>query len=366
MRTRDARWWQLMDELAAHVVDIDIYHTDRDRAAYNHGLFWHTFHYTDAGASTHRGYPSAKHVCGGGPSGEQNYTSGLMLHHFLTGDPRSRAAVIELAGWVIAMDDGRRSPFRWMDRGPTGLASATHSPLYHGPGRGAGHSINALLDAHRLTSEPRFLHKAEELIRRCIHPDDDIEALNLLDAERRWSYTAFLQALGKFLDYKAERGERDAMYAYARASLLHYAQWMTRHEYPYLDKPEILEFPTETWAAQDIRKSLVLDLAAKYADAADWATFRDRSDFFYRTALKTLERLPTRTLSRPLVLLLSYGFVRGHERLAPSREAAAAARPEPVRLEAPFVPQKERVMRRVRWLTAAAGAVMLGLAALGL
>jgi hypothetical protein len=253
----------------------------------------------------------------------------------------------------MAMDDGRRSPFRWLDGSDTGLASATHTPSYHGPGRGAGHSINALLDAHRLTAQARFLEKAEQLIRRCIHPDDDIDALELLDAERRWSYTAFLQAVGKYLDYKVERGQVDATYAYARESLLHYARWMARHEYPYLDKPEILEYPTETWAAQDIRKSVVLDLAAKYADASDWARFRERSEFFYRTALATLGRLSTRTLSRPLVLLLSYGFVRGHERVRPSLETARESLVDVFPPPVGFVPQKARVFRRVRWLAAA-------------
>lgn len=363
MRTRDPRWWLLMDELAAHVADIDIYHTDRDRAAYNHGLFWHTGHYVDAGASTHRSFPNAEGVSGGGPSAEQNYTSGLLLHYFLTGDARSRAAVIELAEWVIAMDDGRRSPFRWMAFGDTGLASATYSPLYHGPGRGAGHSINALIDGHRVTGDARFLEKAEQLIRRCIHPEDDIDQLELLDAERRWSYTAFLQALGKYLDYKGDRGEIDESFAYARASLLRYAHWMAVHEYPYLDKPEILEYPTETWAAQDIRKSVVLDLAAKYGEATDWARFRERSEFFYRTALETLRGMRTRTLSRPLVLLLSYGFVRGHERVMPSIGTASV---EPVALpprQSAFVPQKMRAVRRVRWVTAAAALLMAPLAA---
>ena len=77
----------------------------------------------------------------------------------------------------------------------------------------------------------------------------------------------FLQALGKYLDYKAERGELDALYAYARASLLHYARWMAEHEYPYLSKPEMLEYPTETWAAQDMRKAEVLQEAGRWAAA---------------------------------------------------------------------------------------------------
>ena len=56
------------------------------------------------------------------------------------------------------------------------------------------------------------------------------------------------------------------MYAYARAALLHYAGWMLEHEVPYFDRPEKLEYPTETWAAQEFRKANVLRLAAAHAD----------------------------------------------------------------------------------------------------
>ncbi len=59
LRSGDHRWRRLMRELAAHVIDIDVYHTDRDKSAYNHGLFWHTFHYVDADTGTHRSYPKA-------------------------------------------------------------------------------------------------------------------------------------------------------------------------------------------------------------------------------------------------------------------------------------------------------------------
>ena len=131
------------------------------------------------------------------------------------------------------MDDGRKSRFRWIDRGATGIASAPGRPDFHGPGRGAGNSINALLDAHRLTGEPRYLDKADALIARCVHPEDDQDALDLLDAENRWSYTVFLQVLGKYLEYRADRGLIDERYGYARAVLLNYARWMSRHERPY-------------------------------------------------------------------------------------------------------------------------------------
>src|SRR5439155_24007977 len=134
MRSGDVRWWPAMCELAAHVVDIDLYHTTEDKAAYSGGLFWHTIHYTDAGRSTHRAYPQAAGIVGGGPSNEHDYSTGLLLHYFLTGSDASRSGVIQLANWVCAMDDGYRTVFRWLANTDTGLASATVSPLYHGPG----------------------------------------------------------------------------------------------------------------------------------------------------------------------------------------------------------------------------------------
>ena len=56
-RSGDPRWFSQMIECADHTADIDIYHTSRDRAAYNGGLFWHTYHYAHADTSTHRSYP---------------------------------------------------------------------------------------------------------------------------------------------------------------------------------------------------------------------------------------------------------------------------------------------------------------------
>ena len=38
--TGDSKWAELFDPLARHVCDIDIYHTDEDRACFNGGLFW--------------------------------------------------------------------------------------------------------------------------------------------------------------------------------------------------------------------------------------------------------------------------------------------------------------------------------------
>jgi hypothetical protein len=365
LRTGDVRWHTAMDELAAHVADIDLYHTEQDKAAYNGGLFWHTCHYQHAGLSTHRSYPRAPGIAGGGPSDEHAYSTGLMLHYLLTGRDASREAVRGLADWVMHMDDGRLTVFRWLSTNRTGLASATASPGYHGPGRGGGNAIVVLLNGFRVTGNRAYLLKAEELIRRCIHPDDDVAGRDLLDAERKWSYTVFLQALGRYLDDKLVLGELDAAYAYARASLLHYARWMADHEYPYLDKPEILEFPTETWAAQDMRKSDVFNSAARYAAPPERGRFLACAQYFFDSCVNYLSNSPTRTLTRPVVILLTCGAMHAASRRMADRPEAPAGpsgldfgRPEP------FIPQKVVAIRRAKTVvmtTAAAVTLFISL-----
>ncbi len=354
--------------MPAHVSRIDVYWTDRDRAAYNGGLFWHSAHYTPAGASTHRTYPRVAGLDGGGPSNEHCYSSGFLLHYYLTGDTTCRAAVLSLADWVLAMDDGRRArwPLPWLSTAPTGAASATVSGDYHGPGRGPANAIVTLLNAHRLTGDERYLRKADELVRRVVHPEDDLEALNLRDPEHRWSYTVLLQALGKYLSTSQDLGGRDPQRHYARAVLLHYARWMADHEYLALEKPERLEYPTETWAAQDVRKAEVFDLAARHAGSADERRrFLACATDFHRRALDQLAALPTRTRTRPLVLLLSYGYSRPWfaRQLpdAPLEPAPAPPWPPPSR----FVPQRALAKRRATQL-AAAGVVAAGAAAVAL
>jgi hypothetical protein len=281
-----------------------------------------------------------------------------MLHHFLTGSPASRQAALGLARWVIDMDDGAKTIFRWLASGDTGLASKSRTFDYHGPGRGAANSIAALIDGHRLSGDAALLAKAEQLIRRCVHPADNVPARNLLDAENRWFYTMFLQSLGRYLDYKAERGELDPMYAYARASLLHYARWMVDHEYPYLEKPAILEYPTETWVAQDMRKSEIFKYAAKHSTGDERANFLERSEFFFRYAVEKLSSMPTRTLARPVVLLLSYGYMHAYFQKHPDESAPAPPTVADFGKPEAFVPQKVRAIKRFKLLALAAAAVL--------
>lgn len=311
LRTGDTRWFALMSDLAKHVIDIDIYHTENDRPAFNGGMFWHTEHYSDAATCTHRTFSrsnvGARDVrsCGGGPSNEHNYTTGLLYYFFLTGDLAAKDAVEGLADWVINMDAGSRNLVSFVDRRSTGLASSTVSRDYHGPGRGAGNSINALLDAYSVTWDEQYLAKAELLIQRCIHPQDSIETRHLEDVEYRWSYTVFLQVLGKYLDFKAERRETDYMFSYAQESLLHYARWMLDHEVPYKQVLHKVEIPTETWPAQDIRKSNVFKYAAKYSCEPLRSAFLKQSELFFDACITDLLSFSTHALTRPIVLLMT-------------------------------------------------------------
>src|SRR5262249_9072373 len=58
--------------------------------------------------------------------------------------------------------------------------------------------------------------------------------------------------------------------------LLRYAGRMPGHEVPYFEHPEKLEFPTEVWAARELRKANVLRLAIVLVEACRGLSFRAR------------------------------------------------------------------------------------------
>lgn len=356
LRTGDMRWDTLMQDLARHVIDIDIYHTQEDRPVYNGGLFWHTDHYVDAATATHRTYSrlnrkrlGAGASYGGGPSNEHNYTTGLLYYYFLTGDSLAAEAVQSLADWVVNMDDPGQTVLGMVDRRPTGCASSTVEREFHGPGRGAGNSINALLDAFVLTRQIAYLSKAEELLQRCIHPRDDISRHRLEDIEHRWSYTVFLAALGKYLDLKLAEDALDDRYRYARAAFLHYAEWMVDNEIPYEQVLDRVECPTETWSAQDMRKSHVLNLAAKFAPEPLRGRCLGKARFFFEASVSNLSRYGTSTLVRPVVLLLTNGYVQAYFDRYPDESAPLPTGQGEFGRPVPFSPQGHEFRRIRKW-----------------
>lgn len=313
--TKDRRLLPFIHALARHVADIDIYHTDADRPAYNHGLFWHTDHYDTAGLATHRSFSrlqgsNGRRQQGGGPSCEHLYSTGLYLYYLLSGEWWARDAVTELGEFVIACDESKNTLYRHFDRGQTGLASRTREEEYHGPGRGPGNAIETLLNAWLVTGNIAYLRKAKDLVHRCIHPKDNINALNLLDAENRWSYTVFLQAVLRYIVLTLLAKQVDKTMLYAVRSLVHYVHWMIHYERPYLDNPGLLEYPTETWPCQDLRKSLVMRWGALFTKPHSHYSehMQAKANEIATAAWQEIERFETRYTTRPLALLLTVGF----------------------------------------------------------
>jgi hypothetical protein len=122
---------------------------------------------------------------------------------------------------------------------------------------------------------------------------------------------------------------------------------MAEFEYPYLSRPELLEYPTETWAAQDMWKSDVFKFAALHATGAERERFLERAKFFFNASVNALQPMPTKTLCRPVVLLMSHGWMQAwfaqhldETRPAPKVERVDFGKPTV------FVPQKTIALKR--------------------
>lgn len=352
LRTGAIEWKQLAEPLARHVIDIDIYHTRKDKAAYNGGLFWFTDHYLTAHTSTHRTYsrenapPAGPY--GGGPSAHHCYTTGLLLHYYLTGELAARDAVIELARWIADADHGSSTMMWLLDDGPTGITSYTADPLYHGPGRGAGNAINALLDGYLASGDPWFLNEAERFLRRSISAADDVAARGFDDIEMRWSYTMHLSAIDRYLEIKQREGMLDRAYSAARAALVHYAEWMLEHERPYFDQRDKLEYPTEAWAGQEMRKANVLRRAARHVDDPTLSRrMLARGQELADRAWSDLWGFSTRATARAAAMILLEGLRDAAYRSNPER-AVSAAGPSFTPTTEEFTPQKQRVKQLLR------------------
>ncbi len=323
LRTGDQRWFDLSINMADHVCDIDIYHTDQDKYQYNYGLFWHTDHHLEAYTCTHRTVSKrhrslkSKGAFGGGPYVEHNYATGFLYLYWLTGNEKYKHAVLELSSFVINWLKGPDTfvetlfqKFRKSVKSIKALKGRLYDEIYvfNGPGRASGNSLNTLLDGFLLTEDKIYLMHAENLILQAVHPDDDQNSMNLLNAEIRWFYTVFLQALCRYLDVKKSMDQLDDYFEYARQVLVNYALWMAENEYPYLEKPEILEFPNETWAAQDVRKADIFAIASEYVSGDFIDLLKERSHFFFKHAIEELDSFETRFYTRPMVLLLTNGM----------------------------------------------------------
>lgn len=315
-RTGNLTWYQLMTDLAGHVIDIDIYHTKKDRPAFNGGIFWHTDHFMHAETSTHRSFSRVNAVLndlksyGGGMSPENCYTTGLCMYYYLTGGAIAKEAVIEVADWIMNMDRLEMSLFGFLRKGKR-IVYSLLDKYSRAPGRSPANSVNTLLDAYELTGDRKYLQKAESIIKKFISPTDDIDMLNQQQIEIRWFYLIFLQSVGKYLDIKDGMEDRDEIFTYARESFFYHARWMLDNEVPYKQLFHVVEIPSSTWPAQDIRKSVIFDYACKYSNENLKKAFKEKAEFFYNRSISDVLSFEdgSATLVRPLAILMNYGVM---------------------------------------------------------
>lgn len=315
--TGDTRWYALMHDLARHVIDIDIYHTDSDRPEYNNGLFWHTDHYVKAYTSSHRTYSRQHHpedpagTGGGGPGAEHCYTTGLALYYCLTGDQRAKTALIKLQQWISNCFEGNGSLLNFFfsllkkdSKSLLALARGKKTFRYLYPlDRGTGNYMRALMDCYEIQNDYSYISRVEHIIKNTIGPDDDISLRNLDDLEGTWHYTVFLQETIRYLDTKRHLNQYDEDFVYARKSVLHYAQWMLTEESPYLSRPEQLEYANHTWVAQEIRKASIFYAAYRYS-IDDREPFRERAKYFRDYVVTGLQDEPDAGFARIQIILM--------------------------------------------------------------
>ncbi|WP_340679153.1 hypothetical protein [Paraglaciecola sp.] len=308
----DNRWFELADDLAKHVKNIDIYHTTEDKAEYNGGLFWHTDHYLPAFTSSHRSYSKHQdsnayqdHAGGGGPGGQHCYTTGLMLHYQLTGTESSKQAVLTLSSWITCVYEGTNTCLELLLALKNRHVAGTKNQFtgQYPLDRGTANYIIALLDSFELTQERHYLTQVEHIISHTVHPNEDIDLRNLDDVENTWFYTVFLQAVCRYLLVKQQMKELDPNFYFARDCLLNFTNWMVKHEYMYLDKPDILEYPNDTWTAQDLRKATIF-AAAYYFSPLSERVYLDKAEYFENEVVSRLNSSASKTYTRIMVLVL--------------------------------------------------------------
>lgn len=320
----DRRWFELMDDLARHVSDIDIYHTEEDRSEYNNGLFWHTDHYLDAHTSTHRTFSrhnktsSTPGQTGGGPAAEHCYTTGLLYHYLMTGNEDSRKAVFDLVSWMVALHEGEGGFFEQVfalkkyELPKLQAFLKGQSPTLHRFPftRGTGNYLNALMDAWLLDPSGPWLSKVENVLDNTIHPSDEIQKRDLLSIETGWSYLILLTSVARYLRQRHQLIGKDEHWSYINLAFLHYIEWMEQNETLFLSASERLEYPNATWAAQDIRKSSIMFRGA-VSCPEKYEKYAKKGKIWFDNTLTYLAHSHERHYSRvQIILLQNHGFHR--------------------------------------------------------
>lgn len=317
LHTSNPKWLELIHPLNQHIQDIDIYDTTEDKAEYNGGLMWHTDHYLSAETSTHRSNSKYHEhaydgfLGGGGPGGQHCYTTGLALQYRLFGDESAKDKVEQLCNWIRCFYNGSGSiaerTFRLLtiDIKQNELTNiGIKAPGYKYPlDRGTGNYLNALLDCFDVTDNSSLIDEMGQVVRSTFHPNEDIEIRDLQNIEKSWFYTVFLQSVVRFLLLKETRQSIDEDYWYARHALMHYGKWMLSNESFYLSNADQLEFPNDTWCAQDTRK-MNLFCYFYYFDNTESEIFLQKASEYYSYIVEHMETSEEVYFARILALLM--------------------------------------------------------------
>lgn len=317
LHSSNPKWLALIHPLNQHIQDIDIYDTNQDKAEYNGGLMWHTDHYLSAETCTHRSnsifheHAYDGFLGGGGPGGQHCYTTGLALQYRLFADESAKCKVIQLSNWIRCFYNGSGSiaerTFRLLtiDMKQNELTNiGVKAPGYKYPlDRGTANYLNALIDCFDVTDNPKLLVEMGEVVRGTFHPKDKLDTRDLKNIENAWFYTVFLQAVVRYLLLKETRNSIDSDYWYARHALLHYGKWMLVNEKFYLTNAEKLEFPNDTWCAQDTRK-MNLFCYFYYFDSTKSDAYLEKADEYYQYIVKHMAKSKEAHFARILALLM--------------------------------------------------------------
>jgi len=364
LNTGNPVWLSMANELAQHITDIDIYDTTEDRAEYNGGLFWHTDHYVDAYTASHRTY--SKHQVidesptqGGGPGAEHCYTHGLLLHHYITGSLESKTAVLALTKWITHFYEGTGSFVEQLLTTKKQLIPKIKAGLRTGKvlnhtyplDRGVGNYICALLDSFALTQDEQYINNAERVIRQTVHPADDIENRDLDNPETTWFYTIFLQAVIRYIGVTEEaQGVSTPGHTYATSIILHYAEWMRDNEQTYLSRKETLDYPNDTWVAQELRKANILYYASSICPENQQKRYKEKADYFYNYVNKSLEESETKHFSRILAILMqNHGPHRYYSQIGTTTDSLAKEH-DPTQAISPYITLNQQVIQTLKYL----------------
>jgi hypothetical protein len=133
--------------------------------------------------------------------------------------------------------------------------------------RGVANYINALIDSYELTGDRRYIERVSTIILHTFSSEDDIQQRNFADIENTWYYIVFMQAVAKYMWLCETTYGINHDYEPVRKAFLHYLDYIANTELPYLHNSDSLEYPNDTWTAQDLRKIMVLKVGLKYADS---------------------------------------------------------------------------------------------------